>query len=82
MKSVAPAHTSAENPNRSHVIRNRVATLCLPFLSVLFCIIAGEALIRTYHFFRWDISVVDGQPTNVGALSPDYPRFRAWLASY
>jgi hypothetical protein len=69
MKSVAPAHASAENPNRSHVIR-RVATLCLPFLSVLFCIIAGEALIRTYHFFRWDISVLDGQPKNVGGLSP------------
>src|SRR5262245_33273184 len=70
MKSVAPAHTSAENPNRSHVIRNRLATLCLPFFSVLFCVIAGEALVRMYHFFRWDISIVDGQPTYVGDLSP------------
>jgi hypothetical protein len=69
MKSVVPAHASAENPNRSHAIRNRVATLCLPFLSVLFCIIAGEALIRMYHFFRWDISIVDGQPRKVGGLS-------------
>ena len=48
----------------------KLLTVLLPFLSVFLSIIAAEALIRVYHFLQWDISVIDGQPTKMGGLSP------------
>jgi lysophospholipase L1-like esterase len=50
--------------------RKRYLTLLLPFLSVVFCVLAAEAILRFYHFMTWDISLIDGQPRKMGGLSP------------
>jgi hypothetical protein len=44
--------------------------LSLPFLSIVFSVLAAEAALRFYHFLRWDISLPDGQPRKMGGLSP------------
>jgi hypothetical protein len=50
--------------------RKRYLTLLLPFLSVVFGVLAAEATLRFYHFLTWDISLIDGQPRKMGGLSP------------
>jgi hypothetical protein len=40
----------------------RIATLLLPVVSVLLFVAFAEAGLRLYHFFRHDLSLVDGQP--------------------
>lgn len=50
--------------------RKRYVTLLLPFLSIVLCILTTEATLRFYHFLKWDISFLDGQPKKMGGLSP------------
>lgn len=40
----------------------KFATLLLPLLSIFLFFLTGEIVMRFYHFLRWDVSIVDGQP--------------------
>ena len=50
--------------------RKRYLTLLLPIASVFFVLLAGELIVRSWHYYRWNISFIDGQPRSVGNLSP------------
>jgi hypothetical protein len=45
-------------------------TALLPVASVMLSVLLLEAGLRVYHFLRWNVSVVDGQPRDMGGLSP------------
>lgn len=73
MKSTSSAARNCldpETPAMRFPRLKRAATYALPFLSVLFFVIAGEAILRLYHFLSWNISMLDGQPRQMGGLSP------------
>jgi lysophospholipase L1-like esterase len=52
----------------------RLITLLLPVLSIFLFLLTGEIVVRVYHFIRFDISLLDGQPraskTGTNLLSP------------
>ncbi len=68
--SAARNRLDLELPPTRFARAKQAATYALPFLSVLFFVIAGEATLRLYHFLRWNISMLDGQPRQMGGLSP------------
>lgn len=49
---------------RSHVIA------LLPFVSVVLLLPLAETTIRLYHFLRWDISMINGEPRQIGGPPP------------
>jgi hypothetical protein len=43
-------------------------------MSLVFVLSAGEVIVRIWHYFRWDIAFLDGQPRNLrnlSSISPD-----------
>src|SRR5919109_1126336 len=50
--------------------RPKWPTALLPFLSVVVLILTAEVATRLYHFLRWNISLVDGQPREVKGVLP------------
>jgi hypothetical protein len=61
---------SSDTRKRSQPKWQQRVTLLLPLVSVFLLIGILETLIRSYHFVRYKISFVDGQPTKSGELSP------------
>src|SRR5438094_10401973 len=49
---------------RSHVIA------LLPFVSVVLLLPLAETTIRLYHFLRWDISMINSEPRQIGGPPP------------
>ena len=50
--------------------RGRLITFLLPIASVFLVLAAGELVVRTWHYYRWDIPFFDGQARDLGNLSP------------
>src|SRR5919106_2306079 len=50
--------------------RPKWPTAWLPFLSVLVLILTAEMATRLYHLLRWNISLIDGQPTEMSSVLP------------
>jgi hypothetical protein len=42
-------------------------------MSLAFVLMAGEVAVRSWHYLRWDIAFLDGQPRNLGKLSSISP---------
>jgi hypothetical protein len=63
--SVPPAKKRPLGKTQEKYVR-----LLLPVVSVLLLIVTAEIIIRFYHFLRWDISMIYGQPTEMGGMSP------------
>jgi hypothetical protein len=49
--------------------RRKYLVFLVPVASIFFFFLAGEIAIRAWHFVRWDISLLQGQPKDVGGLS-------------
>jgi hypothetical protein len=64
LRSVPAGKKPPVKTRRSHV------TALLPFVSVVLLLPLAETTLRLYHFLRWDISMIDSEPKQIGGPPP------------
>jgi GDSL-like Lipase/Acylhydrolase family len=70
-KLIRPVAQSRTRVDRRHA---RFFAVAVPLMSLVFVLFAGEVAVRIWHYLRWDIAFLDGQPRNLrnlSSISPD-----------